>query len=67
MILARLNPEEEEGWRVESDFSGQERARMQRVPPCWETNRADGGAGTTHRAWQTVKYSMASLSQNSRL
>ena len=37
------------------------------VPLCWEANKADGGAGTTHRAWQWVKYSMASLSQKSSL
>lgn len=50
------------------DVSGQGRKmRTQWVSPCWESHRADGGAGTTHRVWQTVNCSMASLSQNSSL
>lgn len=67
MILARLDCEEEEGWRARSDFSEQKKMGTQRVPLCWEAHEADGGAGTTHRAWQWVKYSMASLSQKSSL
>lgn len=50
------------------DISGQEGKNEDTVGvPLLGVSQGRWGAGTTHRAWQTVKCSMASLSQNSSL